>query len=143
MILTGKCLCEKIAYEIHGELGTITNCHCTRCRRWHAAAFRTRAAVASKDFKWIRGEKYIAKYRSSEFGIKTFCSNCGSNLISYYENAPDHIGLPIGGLDQDPGLKPSMHIFTANKAPWYDICDDLPQHESWPPEGSESVRHKK
>jgi hypothetical protein len=71
--LTGKCLCEAIAYEIEGELGPIVNCHCSKCRRWHNAAFRTRAAVASKKFKWVRGEEYLSKYHSSEHVVKTFC----------------------------------------------------------------------
>jgi hypothetical protein len=34
-LLTGRCLCEGVAYEIRGELGPIFNCHCSKCRRWH------------------------------------------------------------------------------------------------------------
>ena len=71
---TGKCLCGAIAYEINGELGTIVNCHCSKCRRWHGSAFRTRAAVESKKFHWRRGEEHLSKYHSSENVIKTFCS---------------------------------------------------------------------
>ena len=37
-MLTGRCLCEAIQYEIEGELGTVVNCHCSKCRRWHGAA---------------------------------------------------------------------------------------------------------
>ena len=48
--LTGQCLCGAIAYEINGELGPIVNCHCSRCRKWHAAAFRTRTSVAKNKF---------------------------------------------------------------------------------------------
>lgn len=141
--LTGQCLCGAIAYEIEGELGTIVNCHCSKCRRWHGAAFRTRAALESKQFKWVRGEEYLSKYDSSAPTIKTFCSICGSSLISLLKNNPEHIGLPIGGLDQDPGRRPEMHIFVDSKAPWYEITDSLPQYEQWPPEGSESVRISK
>ena len=36
-------------------------------------------------------------------------------------------GLPLGALDDDPGLKPKRHVFIAYKAPWFDIADDLPQ----------------
>jgi hypothetical protein len=138
--LTGQCLCGAIAYEIEGEIGTVVNCHCSKCRRWHGAAFRTRAAVASKQFKWVRGEEYLSKYESTAPTIKTFCSICGSNLISLIKNNPAHIGVPIGGLDQDPGRRPEMHIFVGSKAPWYEITDHLPQYDEWPPEGSEKVR---
>jgi hypothetical protein len=138
--LTGKCLCGVIKYEITGNLGPIVNCHCSKCRRWHGAAFRTRAAVKSKDFKWLKGEEYLSRYHSSERITKTFCSICGSNLVSILEDNPDYIGLPIGGLEQDPNSKPSMNIFVSSKAPWYKITDGLPQYDEWPPGGSHSVR---
>ena len=114
--LTGKCLCGAIAYEINGELGPIVNCHCSKCRRWHGAAFRTRATVKSKDFKWVKGEDNLSKYHSSKNVIKTFCKTCGSSLISMYEDKPDYIGLPI----------------VDSKSPWYEITDNLPQYEELP-----------
>jgi hypothetical protein len=35
--------------------------------------------------------------------------------------------LPMGTLDDDPGVRPASHIFTASKAPWETIRDGLPQ----------------
>ncbi len=138
--LTGQCLCGAIAYEINGPIGSIINCHCLKCRRWHGSAFRTRSAVKSKNFKFLKGEESLSKYHSSEHVVKTFCSICGSNLISILENNPDYIGLPIGGLEQDPGNRPSMNIFVDSKAPWYDITDGLPQYSEWPDGGPDSIR---
>ena len=134
--LTGRCLCESISYEIEGQLGPIFNCHCSKCRRWHGAAFRTRASIDSKQFRWLSGQEYIKEYRSSKYVVKTFCSLCGSNLITTYDNFPDVIGIPLGGLEQDPGRRPEANIFVAFKSPWYDIKDGLPQYDHWP--GSES-----
>jgi len=37
-----------------------------------------------------------------------------------------HVAIPVGALDQDPGVGPQINIFTANKAPWYTISDSLP-----------------
>ena len=138
--LTGSCLCEAISYEINGELGPIYNCHCSKCRRWHGAAFRTRAAVETKYFKWLSGEEHLSRYHSSDNVVKTFCSICGSNLISYFDNNPDFIGLPLGGLEQDPGTRPQANIFVGSKAPWYEITDGLPQYDEWPPGGGAVVR---
>jgi len=39
----------------------------------------------------------------------------------------------MGTLDDDPGIRPQMHIFVGSKAPWFDIADELPQHEEYPP----------
>ncbi len=132
--LTGQCLCGSICYEITGKLGPIVNCHCIKCRRWHGAAFRTRCTIKRKNFKWIKGEKYLSRYLSSETVVKTFCKICGSNLISTYDDSPEHIGLPIGGLEQDPRQQPLMNIYVKYKSPWYEITDGLPQYDEEPPE---------
>lgn len=140
--LTGKCLCGAIAYEINGNLGPIVNCHCSKCRRWHGAAFRTRCTIKGKDFKWVKGEEKLSKYHSSKNVIKTFCKICGSCLISMYEDNPDYIGLPIGGLEQDPGSRPIANIFVGSKSPWYEITDNLPQYEELPGEDIDSILQK-
>src|ERR1051325_3601947 len=110
-LLTGRCLCEGIAYEIRGELGPIFNCHCSKCRRWHGAAFRTRATINAHQFAWLKGEDLLARYHSSEFVVKHFCKVCGSNLISTYDNDPNKIGIPLGGLEQAQTLQ---KCFTTN-----------------------------
>lgn len=140
--LTGRCLCGAISYEITGPLGKIYNCHCSKCRRWHGSAFRTRASVEASHFFWVSGEEYLSRYQSSENVVKTFCSICGSNLISIYEDKPDFLGLALGGIEQDPGCSPKANIFVGSKAPWYEITDGLPQYEEWPP-SIEEVRGKK
>ena len=131
-VLTGRCLCEGVAYRIEGELGPIFHCHGSRCRRWHGAAFRTRATIRSSQFSWTRGEELVKGFHSSEFVVKHFCSVCGSSLISTYDNDPEKIGVPLGGLDQAPTNKAEGHFFVGSKAPWLEITDGLPQYETWP-----------
>ncbi len=131
---TGSCLCEKIQYEVRGPIGTIMNCHCSECRRWHGAAFRTRASIATRDFFWTQGEDLVGKYVQTETLTKTFCRNCGSSLVSYYSNRPDVLGLALGTLHEDPGQRPQCHIFVGSKAPWFEITDSLPQYEEMPPD---------
>ncbi len=132
MKLTGRCLCEAISYEIDGLLGPIFNCHCSKCRRWHGAAFRTRASIKKSQFRWVTGEDLLSKFNSSDNVVKTFCSVCGSNLMSFYDNDPDLVGVPLGGLEQNPESAPIANIFVSSKAPWYEITDGLPQHQEWP-----------
>jgi hypothetical protein len=131
-LLTGRCLCEEIVYKIEGELGPIFHCHCSKCRRWHGAAFRSRATVQASQFRWVKGEDLLSNYYSSESVVKHFCSVCGSNLISTYENDPTKIGVPLGGLEQAPTNQPEGHMFVGSKSPWFKITDELPQHDTWP-----------
>jgi len=37
------------------------------------------------------------------------------------------MSVPAGLLEDDPGVRPRLHVFTASKAPWWEINDDLPQ----------------
>ena len=41
--------------------------------------------------------------------------------------------IPMGSLDDDPGIRPERHIFAASRAPWFEIADRLPQHDEYPP----------
>jgi hypothetical protein len=135
--ILGKCLCEKVQYEIAGQLGPIFNCHCSKCRRWHGAAFRTRASIDKSQLIWLSGKDNVSAFRSSDDVTKYFCTTCGSPLHSTYEDRPNVVGIPLGGLEGLGNVQAQAHIFTANKASWYQINDDLPQFEQWPE--SESV----
>ena len=37
--------------------------------------------------------------------------------------------LRMGTVDGDPGARPTRHIWVSQKAPWYEIRDDLPRLE--------------
>jgi hypothetical protein len=127
----GGCLCQRVTYEIVGELTDVLNCHCSMCRKLHAAAFRTRAKVNAKDWRTLSGEQFIKFYESSPGERKGFCSECGSSLFTKFDANPDVLGFPLGTLDTDPGVKAMRHVFVGSKAPWFDITDDLPQHDKY------------
>ncbi|CAP43945.1 GFA family protein [Bordetella petrii] len=127
-MLRGSCLCSRVAYEISGPLTQALNCHCEMCRKAHGAAFRTRATVQAKDFAWTRGENEVTWYSSSPGNYRGFCSACGTPLLSRFDQNPAAYGLPLGALDDNPGIKATCHVHVASKAPWHDITDDLPQY---------------
>jgi hypothetical protein len=128
--LKGSCLCGGIRYEIDGPLGAVVNCHCSMCRKATGAAFRTRASVPALSFRWTHGAELLARYESSPGNIRTFCRVCGSTLASIFPSAPAEIGLPLGTLDDDPGVTPEAHVYVGSKAPWHEITDVLPQHDT-------------
>jgi len=128
IMIKGSCLCGRVAYEINGPLTDALNCHCTICRKAHGAAFRSRATVQAKDFAWSRGENHVTWYCSSPGSYRGFCEACGTPLLTRFDQTPDVYGLPLGPLDDDPGIKPAAHCHVASKAPWFDISDGLPQY---------------
>jgi hypothetical protein len=131
-MMRGSCLCGGVRYEITGRLSGALNCHCTMCRKAHGTAFRSRASVKAADFKWVRGEELVTYYESSVGNHRGFCRVCGSPILSRFDQHPAFYGLPLGALDDDPGVKPRRHVFVADKAPWFDITDNLPQHPGLP-----------
>jgi len=98
------------------------------CRKAHGAAFGTYARVDISDFAFLSGESSIGSYRSSPDVSRTFCRSCGSTLQFITDARPGSFALALGTLDDDPGVRPSHHIFVESKAEWFEITDDLPQY---------------
>lgn len=97
------------------------------CRKAHGAAFATYGGVKAEAVKIVAGEEFIARYASSPEVERWFCSRCGSNLRWLSAKHADLFEIPYGILDDEPELKPSMHIFTGSKAAWFEIADTLPR----------------
>ena len=128
----GSCLCGGVKFEIDGSPANKRplNCHCSRCRKQHGAAFRSRVRVRVADFKWIQGEDLVSYYESSPGFRRGFCRVCGSPVVNRpgptYEPALENpaiaseLGIPLGILDDDPRVRPECHGFVAGKAPWFE-----------------------
>jgi hypothetical protein len=130
-MITGACLCGEVRFAVDGELGRVSHCHCSMCRRVHGAAFGTYASVPRQNFRWTSGADLVRTFRSSDVMERTFCERCGSTLQAVFEVEPEVYYLTLGTLDGDPQCRPSVHIFVGSKAPWYEIIDNLPQFDEW------------
>jgi hypothetical protein len=134
--LGGECLCGAVQYAYEGPLGAIVHCHCSRCRRWHGAAFRTRVAARRAGFRFTSGEEHVARYDSTDRVTKLFCSTCGSSLITEYRQRDDLIGLPLGGVRGELGDRPTFHIFVGSKADWVELPEGALAYDELPPDAS-------
>ena len=127
-MIRGSCLCGHVAFAVDGPIIGMGNCHCSNCRKAYGAAFGSVAVCAKEDFRYLRGEEQITSYRQSDRITRYFCKICGSSL-PLVEDWDNRVGIPGGLLDDDPKVRPSQHIFVGDKAPWWDINDDNPQHD--------------
>jgi len=107
-------------------------CHCTTCRKLTGASFATFAHVEKDKFRWLAGQELIRRYESAPGSFRAFCRICGS-LAPGQAPYLATVSVPAGLLEDDPGVRPRLHVFTASKAPWWEIDDDLPQHREWVP----------
>jgi hypothetical protein len=52
--------------------------------------------------------------------------------VVFYTPEPDLVYLTMGTVDGNPDYPPDYHQFVASKAPWHEITDGRPQHDTWP-----------
>jgi hypothetical protein len=125
-MISGSCLCGQVRYEVDGELGGFVHCHCRTCRKAHGSAFSTVAAVPKTAFRWVAGEGLLKSYESSTGKFRSFCTNCGSQIVANRPAQPT-ILLRLGCLDTEAVGQPTCHIWRSDGASWYDPELGLPQ----------------
>jgi hypothetical protein len=133
MSVRGSCLCGDVAWQVDGALEFMHHCHCGRCRKTHGAAFATDLMCEARDARLLRGGEQIERFESAPGSFRKFCRRCGSPVTDTEPAYQDFTFMPAGPLDDDPGLRPVGHLFVASKAPWYEIPDDLPRFDAFPP----------
>jgi len=127
--LTGGCNCGAVRFEVSEPFVTATYCHCTRCQRRTGTAASANARTAPGSFRIVQGEDRVRAWRPESGAAKYFCGDCGSALFSATDDDPPAIGVRLGAVDGDPGVRPSVHQFVAYAATWEEIPDDgLPRY---------------
>ena len=130
--LRGQCLCGSVQYAVRGEFEYALNCHCTQCRRATGSAFKSLAGIRRSNISLNKGSDCLLIYGDEKAAHDVHCRNCGSLLYSIVRDGA-YVHVAMGTLLDEPGIRPSMHIFVGSKAPWHLINDDLPQHSGFPP----------
>jgi hypothetical protein len=133
--LRGGCLCGGVRFEVTEPFVSASYCHCTRCQRRTGTAAAASARIAPGSLRILQGEELVTDYRPPDGFVKVFCSGCGSALWARDPNDPDMIGVRLGAIDGDPGIRPSYRHHVAYAAVWEPLPDDgLPRF----PEGRTS-----
>ncbi len=129
----GSCLCGGVAFVVEGEPLRAYHCHCSRCRKARAAAFASNLFTRFDDTRIVQGEDLLASYKvpDARYFTSAFCRRCGSKGPRFDRERGLAV-VPMGAMDDDPGIRPGRHIFVGSKAPWWDITDDLPRDEAAP-----------
>ena len=127
--LTGGCGCGAVTFAIDAAPVAATYCHCTRCQRRTGTAASAQILLVPGSFRLLTGAEQLAAWKPDGGFEKWFCGVCGSALYSRNPADQEQIGVRIGALDQDPGIRPSLRQFVAYAAAWEPIPDDgLPHY---------------
>lgn len=130
--MRGSCLCQAIVYEVSRLDSPIVHCSCHTCRKSHAAAFNTSAAVKHEHLTWVQGKDLLTGFRSSPEKVRYFCSRCGTQLVAQLEKA-DHVILRVASLDDDPGVSPKCQIWASQEVPWLGYGKQIAAYAEWEP----------
>lgn len=132
MAYEGGCACGAVRYRLEAEPFDAGYCHCTLCRRSSGAPVLAFATVPLDKFVIAKGEP--AKRRSSSFGERWFCRDCGTQLAMHVDHQPDTIDFTIPSLDDPESVAPGFHIFTGEQIGWFETADALPRHTAFRPD---------
>jgi hypothetical protein len=129
-VLNGRCACKVVAYEVSDEFVAAYNCHCSNCRAMSGSAFLPVGQIGRDKLTVTKGAESLLVEGDPDSDHEARCSKCFSLL--YWTYPDGSVGVPYGTLIDEPTLKPTHHQFVGSKAPWYEIHDDLPQHDEYP-----------
>lgn len=131
--ITGTCNCGAVQVEVSEPFIGSSYCHCTRCQRRTGTAASASARVRESAFRIVRGSEQIRSWKPADGAGKFFCGVCGSALYSQVPGA-GVVGVRLGLLDADPGIRPTFRQYTAYAASWEPIPDDgLPRFDEAAP----------
>jgi hypothetical protein len=131
-MLAGKCLCGAVHYAVADEFKYAANCHCSDCRRATGSAFKPFAGIERSRLRLVSGEEHVLIFGDRKANHDVHCQVCGSFLYSVFSDRA-FVHVTLGTLVDAPTIRPKAHIFVGDKAPWYEITDDLPQYEGHEP----------
>jgi hypothetical protein len=103
------------------------------------------ATVPLADYRLEAGKTAVRRVKSSDFGHRAFCGECGTPLYTHVEHQPDTLDFSVATLDEPGRVRPGFHIFWSSRVPWLEIDDDLPKFDRFRPntvglEGTEPPR---
>ena len=129
----GGCQCGAVRYAVRGEPLMTAVCHCTMCRRAHAAPAVAWAMFRDDQVSFVKGPP--ATYASSPEAKRAFCAACGTQISFTATFMPGLIDITIGSLDHPEAISPTLHYWDSERLPWVRFDDDLPRYPGLPPGG--------
>lgn len=115
--LKGQCLCGSVMVEAMAKDNAVDACHCSMCRMWAAGPF---FALPCKSVK-IGGDDAVGTYRSSDWGQRIFCKNCGTSIAWQLHDGSE--SFVSANLFQETGDYPlELQVFIDEKPAYYDFA---------------------
>ena len=116
---TATCHCSQLRVIATGEPARIYVCHCKACQRQSGSVLHSGTRWLKSQVR-IQGEhKIYARKGDSGFEVRCyFCPNCGSNVFSETDRAPEYCGIPVGCFADPDFPPPTVSIWEESMHGW-------------------------
>lgn len=131
---TGGCACGAVRYELASLPYDGGWCHCRICQLNSGSPAMAFASVPADDYVLVTGGEKVKRFKSSGFGHRLFCGECGTPLLMRVDHQPETVDFSIATLDAPDAVGPQFHIFHSSRIAWFETADDLPRHERFRPD---------
>ena len=133
--ITGRCLCGGVTYSADAEPAAQAACHCADCQRQTGNPFSVIVGVPRAAFN-VEGDT-LASFSTTgadhgEETQRSFCSACGSPIVSFSAAAPQLAFIKAGSLDDASWLEPAVEVWTSSAQPWSPHFEHAAQLERGP-----------
>ena len=125
----GGCMCGTVRFRLDSEPFDAGWCHCRTCQLNSGSPATVFASVPAGDYVFTQGESAVRRVRSSDFGHRAFCGNCGTPLYMKDDHQPKSVDFSVATLDEPGRVRPGFHIFWSSRLSWFEIDDDLPKFD--------------
>ena len=126
-------MCRTVRFELESEPSHCGWCHCRTCQLSSGTPAQAFASVKRGDWVPVSGAENVRMVRSSSFGQRFFCGECGTPLYVTVDHQPDTLDFSVVTLDDPEAVPPEYHIFWSSKIGWFNPGDNLPRHERFRP----------
>ncbi|PVH94668.1 DUF636 domain protein [Periconia macrospinosa] len=139
----GSCLCKAIQYTITGTPLTTVLCHCTNCKKSSGSSFQANLFFKKDCLNFQSGQDKLSTYADAATdsgGIphRSFCSVCGSNILSTNDShdlVKDLVIITSGCLDGWPTgegekeFRPVQEYYCKRKVEWVRVLGETKEFE--------------
>lgn len=127
---TWSCMCGNFEGEVTGDPKLAVWCHCALCRKQTGAAMQL---GVWDDLKVKKGGDDLIQFEANPNAgtVRNSCTKCGSFCYKILGGGGGMVA-PLGALEGGPVVKPTCHIFVADKGDQEVMFSELPQHDAFP-----------
>jgi len=95
-LYTGACHCGLVRFTVRAELGKLTSCNCSMCRR----TGYIHLIIEPSEFELLTGADALVSYRfNTGVAEHKFCRRCGIHPFYTPRSDPDKVDVNVRCLD--------------------------------------------